>query len=201
MAACEARHLTGLVSSRGAVDLVGQDDAGERRPGAELEARALLVEDAHAGDVAEQQVGRELHARKAATHGARQRLREQRLPCAWVVFDDQVPAGQQGEDSGLNDVFLAEDDCGDVGRDAAGAASGLPHRLVPKDGVAVGAVLHRVQSNSGEPNPLNLYSACTPPVTGPHGGLSEGGLIDRQAGLRCCRRPRDQPRRMRRALV
>jgi hypothetical protein len=79
-------------------------------PGAELEARALLVEDAHAGDVAEQQVGRELDARKATAHGARQRLREQRLPHARVVLDDEVPAGQQGDDAGLDDLFLAEDD-------------------------------------------------------------------------------------------
>jgi len=69
---------------------------------------------------------------------------------------------------------------GDVGRDAARAVSGLAHLLVLQGGVAIGALLHLVQSNSGEPNPLNLYSACTPPVTGRHGGLTEGGPTDRQ---------------------
>ena len=51
---------------RGAVDLVGQHDLGDDRPGAELELAAALVVDRHAGDVAGQQVGRELDALEGA---------------------------------------------------------------------------------------------------------------------------------------
>ena len=52
----------GLGTRRGPVDLVGQQDVGEGRAGHELEVARLLVEDADAGDVAGQQVGRTLQA-------------------------------------------------------------------------------------------------------------------------------------------
>ena len=54
------------VFGRGAVDLVGQHDLGHDRAGAELEVAGLLVVDRDAGDVAGQQVGRELDALEAA---------------------------------------------------------------------------------------------------------------------------------------
>ena len=47
---------------RGAVDLIGQDDVGEDRALAQHEVVLLAVEDVAAGDVAGQQVGRELDA-------------------------------------------------------------------------------------------------------------------------------------------
>ena len=47
---------------RGAVDLVGEHDVREDRPGPEREAAVLELEHARAGDVARQQVGRELDA-------------------------------------------------------------------------------------------------------------------------------------------
>ena len=61
----------GLRARRGAVDLVGQQDVGEDGPGHELEAARLLVEDADAGDVAGQQVGRALDAAKVDAEAAR----------------------------------------------------------------------------------------------------------------------------------
>ena len=50
------------------VDLVGEHDVGEDRPGVELEGAGLLVVDRDAGDVARQQVGRELDAGIRALH-------------------------------------------------------------------------------------------------------------------------------------
>ena len=101
-------------------------------PGTELELGGLLIEDAHAGDVAGQQVGGELDAREAAVDGARQRLGEQRLADARVVLDDEVTAGQQRDDAGLDHLLLAEDDRGDVGRDAR--SRGARPRASPRPG-------------------------------------------------------------------
>ena len=64
-------------------------------PGRNSKLRGPLVEHAHAGDVAGQQVGRELDAREAAVDGAGERLGEKGLAHAGVVFDDQMTAGQQ----------------------------------------------------------------------------------------------------------
>ena len=87
-------------------------------PGRNSKRAGLLVEDAHAGDVAGQQVGGELDAREAAVDRAGQRLGEERLADARVVLDDDVAAGQQRDDAGLDDLVLAEDDRRDVGGDA-----------------------------------------------------------------------------------
>ena len=107
---------------RGPVDLVRQHDVGEHRAGAELEAHVLLVEHVDPGDVAREQVGRELDAREAAAHRARQGLGEQRLADARVVLDDHVPAGEQRDDARLDDLVLAEDDGADVAATSRRAA-------------------------------------------------------------------------------
>ena len=62
-----------LGARRGAVDLVGQDQVGEDRPGLEGEAPALVALGDHVGadDVGGHQVGRELDAAVAQVHAAR----------------------------------------------------------------------------------------------------------------------------------
>ncbi len=56
------------------VDLIGNQDVGEHRAGPELEVALLHVEDRRARDVAWQQVGRALDARKRPLDGIGQGL-------------------------------------------------------------------------------------------------------------------------------
>ena len=90
-------------------------------PGRNSNSPRLLVEDAHAGDVAGKQVGRELDPGELAVDGAGQGFGEKRLADAGEVLDDDVPAGQEGDDAGADDLLLAEDDRADAGRDLRGA--------------------------------------------------------------------------------
>jgi hypothetical protein len=68
-----------LRPGRGPVDLVGQEDVGEDRPGEELELARLLVEDAEAGDVARQEVGGALDPRQLPPQRVGQGLGQRRL--------------------------------------------------------------------------------------------------------------------------
>src|SRR5262249_51195856 len=61
-----------LRARRGPVNLIGEHDLREDRPGAKLELRRLLVEDRYAGDVGGQQVRRALHAFEGAADAASQ---------------------------------------------------------------------------------------------------------------------------------
>ena len=69
----------GLRLRRGAVDLVGEQEVGEDRAGAEDELGRPLVEDLRAGDVGGHQVRRELDARETERGRLRERARDQRL--------------------------------------------------------------------------------------------------------------------------
>jgi len=80
---------------RGPVDLVAQHDVGEHRSGLELEVATFLVEGAHPGDVAGQQIRGELDPLEDAVDRAGQGLRQHRLAHARHVLDEQVPLGQQ----------------------------------------------------------------------------------------------------------
>ena len=80
----------GLGLGRGAVDLVGEDDLRHDGAGPKLEFQRLLVEDADAGDVAGQHVGRELDAAEGAADAAGDGAGEHRLADAGHVLDQQV---------------------------------------------------------------------------------------------------------------
>ena len=80
---------------RRAVDLVGEHDRMENRPGMEAERLRPLVEDRHAEHVGGQQVARELDARVIETERGGQRLRQRRLPDAGNVLDQQMAAREQ----------------------------------------------------------------------------------------------------------
>ena len=82
---------------RGAVDLVGQQEIGEDRPGLELEGFRVGVVDGDAQDVAGQHVAGELQAVETARDRARQRLRQGGLADAGHVFDEQMAARQQAD--------------------------------------------------------------------------------------------------------
>ena len=104
-----------LGARAGAVDLVGQHDLGDKRPGAELEVAAFLVEDADAHDVGGQQVGRELDALEGAAERARQRLGQHGLADARHVLQQDVALAEQGDQQEVDDLLLADDDAADIG--------------------------------------------------------------------------------------
>ncbi len=105
----------GLGAWGGAVDLVGEQDVGERRAGHELEAPRLLVEDADAGNVAGQQVGRTLNAPEVAAETQRQRARQHRLAHAGHILQQHVAFAQQRNEQRVDDLLFADDDFLDVG--------------------------------------------------------------------------------------
>ena len=79
-------------------------------PGAELELAGALVVDRDAGDVARQQVGRELDALEGAAGRARQALGQHRLADAGHVLDQQMPGGREPDDGQLGlGVFSNQD--------------------------------------------------------------------------------------------
>ena len=94
---------------RGAVDLVADHDVGEDRAGPELEPLVGLPVDADAGQVAGQQVGRELDPADRAVDGVRQRLGQGGLADAGHVLDQQVALGEQDGDGVPHQVRPAGD--------------------------------------------------------------------------------------------
>ena len=99
-----ALHLGGRT-----VDLVGQDEVGEHRPERDLELALLLVEDPRADDVGGHQVGGELDALELAADRLGERLHRHRLGEPGHALDEEVAAGQQGDDHALEQRVLADD--------------------------------------------------------------------------------------------
>jgi hypothetical protein len=99
---------------RGAIDFVGQDHVGENRPGAKFKFARLGVVHADAEDVARQQIGSKLNALKGAMKGFGQRLREGGFAHSGNVFDQQVAAGQQGDQGKLDGFFFTVDGARDA---------------------------------------------------------------------------------------
>ena len=75
---------------RGAVDLVGQQQVAEKRPGRKLKGCRVGAEDVRADDVGRHQIGGELDAVKLAADGQRQR----RGPAAFSPFPEALPAAR-----------------------------------------------------------------------------------------------------------
>jgi hypothetical protein len=75
------------------------------------------LEDAHADEVARQQVRRELDALPRAVDRRGDRLREARLADARHVLDQQVTLCEQRDERELHDLPLAVHDLRDVGDD------------------------------------------------------------------------------------
>ena len=99
----------GLRARRGAVDFVSEDYVGENRAGAKFKFARFRIVNAHAENIAGEQVRRELDALKAAMKRLCERLRESGLADAWNVFDKQMAAREQGDERKLDGVFLAVD--------------------------------------------------------------------------------------------
>jgi hypothetical protein len=98
---------------RCAVDLVGDDDAGEHRPGMELEPAAGLVEDRHTGHVGGQQIGRELDPPPLPADRRRNRAGQRGLADAGHVLEQHVTLGEQRGQGQPDHLRLAEHDRAD----------------------------------------------------------------------------------------
>ncbi|MCY1235185.1 hypothetical protein D9M72_477920 [compost metagenome] len=96
---------------RRTVDLVGEHQVGEDRPGleAELTLAALGVVHLGARDIGRQQVRRELDARQLRLQVPRQHLDRARLGQARQSFHQQVAVSEQAQQHALDHVLLAND--------------------------------------------------------------------------------------------
>ncbi len=107
-----------LAFRRGAVDLVGEHQLGEDRPGVEDELPAVLVEYRGAENVARQQVGRELDALEVQAQHFGQGMTQGGLAHPGHVLHQQVTAGQQAGHGQPDLRLLAEQyfiDCSQAG--------------------------------------------------------------------------------------
>ena len=75
----------------------------------ELEDSRALVVDRDAGDVAGQQVGRELHSVARARHRLRHGAGERRLAGARHVVEQQVTLAEESREGQSHDPVLAEE--------------------------------------------------------------------------------------------
>ena len=97
------------------VDLVGQQQVGEHRAGAELELGGAGVVHQRAGDVAGHQVGGELHPLELQLQRRGQRAHQQRLRDARHAFEQHVAAAQQRDHQSADHGVLTDDGLGDLG--------------------------------------------------------------------------------------
>ena len=94
---------------RCAVDLVGQEDAGDDRAGANVERAGRGAIDLRAGQVGGQQVGGELDAAERQVEGLGQGTDRPRLGQAGHAFDQDVAAGQERDHQPFQQGPLADD--------------------------------------------------------------------------------------------
>ncbi len=106
---------------RGPVDLVGEEQVGEDGAAAELEPPLALVEEEAAGDVAGQEIGRELDALEAEIERLGDEPGDERLGQARVVLDEDVAIGEDAREDVLEHVRLADDDLAERGEDVLAA--------------------------------------------------------------------------------
>ena len=101
---------------RCAVDLIGEEDVREHRPGPERE-RTLAVHH-RPGEVRREHVGRELGTAERQPNGAGGRVREQRLRDARHAFEQHVPTDEERDEQAVDCLLVPEHDLGHLGLDA-----------------------------------------------------------------------------------
>jgi hypothetical protein len=102
----------GLGARGGAIDFVGENDVGEDGAGAKFEVAGFGIVDADPENIAGQKIGSELNALESAMEGARKSLGKSGLANAGNVFDEQMSAGEKGDEGELDDIFFAENGAG-----------------------------------------------------------------------------------------
>ena len=171
---------------RGAVDLVGQDDAVEHRALLHRELARLAAVDGGAHDVGGQQVRRELDALEAGLDGLGQGAHGQGLGQAGDALEQDVAVGHQAEEHALDHLALADHH----------PAHLVQHRLQPAgdllglrliQGVLLHGHLSLAFSDPGiaarRGGPLASYAARTPWFP-PAAGNSNAGLLTCQVPVR-----------------
>jgi hypothetical protein len=121
----------GLGLRRRAVDLVGQQQLGEHRAGAEDHVAGPLVIQRRADDVGGQQVGGELNAGEVQAEGPGERPGDQRLAEAGQVLQQHVTAGQDAGEHQLKRPAAPDDRLLQLIEDRGGDLSGLFRRHAP----------------------------------------------------------------------
>ncbi len=108
---------------RRAVDLVGQHNVGEQRPGQKTERTRtrlfVFLNNLRARDVGRHQVGRELHAVELERQRIGKRANHQRLGQPGHAHQQAMPAGEKGDEQLLDHFLLPDDALGDFVGDAA----------------------------------------------------------------------------------
>ncbi len=94
----------------GAVDLVGEQQLGEDRAAAELEAGFALVVEKASGDVSWQQVGGELDALETEVESLAEEPYDQCLGKPGIILDQDVAVGENAGEQLPQDLVLADDD-------------------------------------------------------------------------------------------
>ena len=120
----------------GPVDLVGQDDLAEDRPGLELENPAAvrgLHHDVRTDDVGRHQVGGELDPVEVETQRVGKGADQERLAQARYALEQRVTADEQAGEDAVDDLVVADDDLGNLGL----------HLVVPRPELK-GAGFHRL---------------------------------------------------------
>ena len=98
----------------GSVDLVGQDHLAHDRARPELELIRLLVEDRDARHIRRQQVRSELDSAEGAAERPGEGLRQDGLPGAGDILEEDVAAAHERHERELDLVMLAKNDPLDV---------------------------------------------------------------------------------------
>ena len=136
-----------------AIDLVGQDDVGKKRPLHELElapAGFVLLDDVGARNVHRHQVGRELDAAETEVHGLGEPAHQERLGQTGDAHQQGMSLREEADRKLLDDRLLADDDLGQF----------IAHEFVVLaqflDGADVVGVEFRFQGGSHEADSFNL---------------------------------------------
>ncbi len=112
---------------RRAVDLVGQQQAGEDRAAPELELAVLLLVDERPGQVRGQQVRGELRPREVEPERLGERPRRQGLPEPGIVLDEHMTLGQDGGQHERERLGLAHHRTLHLAEHPLRQPGGLPH--------------------------------------------------------------------------
>ena len=115
---CMASNRADCTLGAAPVDLVGQQQVREDRPLVHPEVVGAGVEDFRPEDIRRQQVDGELDAGELQVDGLRQARHQQRFGQPGDAFEQQVTAGEQGDQDALDDHVLADDHGADAGADA-----------------------------------------------------------------------------------
>ena len=108
----------------GAVDFVGEEEVGEDGALVGAEAAGFFVEDFGAEDIGGEEVDGELDAAEVEVQGAGDGVDEEGLGEAGDALEEEVAAGEEGDEGAFDDDLLADDDLADTVADGLDVGGG-----------------------------------------------------------------------------